>query len=179
MMKKLLFVFAVLFCTGFVSAQTSAHLDSQKVLDTMPSRKKALKEIEELRDSYAQELQEDEEAYYEAASNLEQYGDTLSPIMKQREQRRLMKMQQAYAQKEQEYTQDLQNQQNLSMTPVLELLQEAVDNVAEREEIDYVLDVTYLLHAGGTDITNLVIAEVLKLEAAANATPPAPVQPGQ
>lgn len=178
-MKKLLFVFAVLFCTGFVSAQTSAHLDSQKVLDTMPSRKKALKEIEELRDSYAQELQKDEQEYYEASENLRQYGDTLSPVMQQREKKRLVKMEQAYVLKEQEYTQDLQKQQNLYMTPILERLQEAVDNVAEREEIDYVLDVTYLLHAGGTDITNLVIAEVLKLEAAANATPPAPVQPGQ
>lgn len=178
-MKKLLFVFAVLFCTGFVSAQTSAHLDSQKVLDTMPSRKKALKEIEELRDSYAEELQADEQEYYTAASNFEQYGDTLSPIMRQREQRRLMKMQQDYAQKEQEYSQDLQYQQNAYMTPILERLQKAVDNVAERQKIDYVLDVTYLLHAGGTDITNLVIVEVLKLEAADNATPPAPIEPGQ
>ena len=45
-MKKTLSIVALLFVTNFAISQSKvAHVDSQQLLDTMPSRELALKEI--------------------------------------------------------------------------------------------------------------------------------------
>ena len=49
--------------------------------------------------------------------------------------------------------------------PILELVQTAVNNVAESKKLSYVLDETVTLYfKGGIDITNEVMTELLKLE---------------
>ncbi len=47
-MKKLLLALAVMFSVGVVNAQSKvAHVNSQKLLDTLPSRKVALNKLKE------------------------------------------------------------------------------------------------------------------------------------
>jgi Skp family chaperone for outer membrane proteins len=52
--------------------------------------------------------------------------------------------------------------------PILDRVQKAIDIVADRKKLNYVLDVTATMYSkGGIDITNEVIVELLILDAAA------------
>lgn len=168
-MKRLLVAFAVLLFTGLVSAQNMGHVNSQAVLDTMPSRKKALKELDELQKSMMTELESDQMSLEKAIQNYSTYRDTISRIMRDREERRLTKLQQDLQQKEQQYTQELQYYQEEYNRPILDRYQKAVDNVCKREKVTYCFEESGLLFAGGKNLTNMIITEVLKLEKEAEA----------
>jgi Skp family chaperone for outer membrane proteins len=82
------------------------------------------------------------------------------------EQEKLMKKQQALETRQQELEQQMQIYGQELNKPILELVQSAVNNVAESKKIQYVLDETVTLYfQGGLDITNEVMSELLKLEA--------------
>ena len=176
-MKRLLVAFAVLLFTGFVSAQSIAHCDYAAVFDTMPSAIQAQKDIQDLRESYAKELEEDQLKLQEAYQKYQVEGSTLSPVLRQREEKRIQDMSAALDKKSQNYDAELQNYYKQAMAPLNELMNEAIENVAKANKIDYVLDENSVLFAGGRDITDLVIAEVLKLDVQETtpATSPAPV----
>ena len=58
-MKKLLLALAVMFSMGTVMAQSKvAHVNSQKLLDTLQSRKYAMNQFKEFESNGVKELQE-------------------------------------------------------------------------------------------------------------------------
>jgi Skp family chaperone for outer membrane proteins len=58
-MKKLLLALVVMFSVGTVMAQSKvAHVNSQKLLDTLPSRKVAITKLQDFEASGVKELQE-------------------------------------------------------------------------------------------------------------------------
>lgn len=163
-MKRLLVAFVALLFTGLVSAQSVAHCDYAAVFDTMPSAIQAQKDISELREYYAKELEEDQLKLQEAYQRYQVEGANLSPVLRQREEKRIQEMSAALDKKSQNYDADLQSFYQKKMAPLNELMNEAIENVAKANKIDYVLDKNSVLFAGGKDVTNLVIAEVLKLD---------------
>jgi Skp family chaperone for outer membrane proteins len=83
--------------------------------------------------------------------------------------KRAQTQQERYYQAEQMWQRDMQILNARLNEPILKLIQKAIDNVAERMKITYVLDVAATHYAKGEDITNLVITEALALDAAAAA----------
>ena len=82
------------------------------------------------------------------------------------DQEKLMMKLQAFDTRQQELEQQMQIYGQELNKPILELVQSAVNNVAESKKIHYVLDETVTLYfQGGLDITNEVMSELLKLEA--------------
>ena len=62
-MKKLLLALVVMFSVGTVMAQSKvAHVNSQKLLDTLPSRKIAMTKLQEFEANGVKELQEMEKS---------------------------------------------------------------------------------------------------------------------
>lgn len=165
-MKKLLFITAVVLFTGsFVNAQsTIGHVDIQEVLDTMPSRKMAQKEVTNFREKAMRELQESEQKLYGDAEKLDQERASMSQTAIRFEENRLMKKQQELQERSRELEQQIQILNQELNSPILEMVQDIIESVAKREKLDYVIDETQLLYAKGKNITNIVIAEVLKLE---------------
>ena len=62
---------------------------------------------------------------------------------------------------------EMQAYSNELNAPILGMVQKAVEIVAERKKLSYVIDESVTLYfKGGVDITSEVIAELLKLDAA-------------
>ncbi len=166
-MKKLVLALVVLMSAATLTAQTKiGHVNSQKLLDTLPSRKAALKDLQTISEAGEKELVEMETELNKMAQKLETERATLSPIMIKFEEEKLQKKYQAIQMREQEIQQQLQIMSNDLNGPILRRLQKAVDIVAERKKLNYVIDEsTTLYFKGGVDLTNEVLVELLRLDA--------------
>ena len=168
-MKKLLLAFALIFSVGASLAQSKVgHVNSQKLLDTLPSRKEALKKLQEFEANGIKELQEMEADFNVALAKYEKDRPNMSPVIIKIEEEKLMKKQQNIQEREQSLNQEMQIYSQELNKPILDRVQKAVEIVSERRKLNYVIDETVTLYfKGGTDITQEVIVELLKLDAEA------------
>ena len=91
---------------------------------------------------------------------------SISPIIKQNEQEQLEKKQQAFQYRQQELQQKLQDLGRETDEKSLLKLKKAIEIVANRKKINYVLAETQtLFYGGGIEITMEVMAELLRIDA--------------
>jgi outer membrane protein len=168
-MKKTLSIVALLFVTNFAISQSKvAHVDSQKLLDTMPSRALALKEIKDIEDEFKTELQTMYEEYEKTRAKLEAERSSLSPTIIKSRENSLMGLGQRIQEREQTIQNELQIRAQELNQPIFERVKQAVDIVADRKKLNYVIDGSNMLYTkGGMDITSEVVVELLKLDATA------------
>ena len=168
-MKKVLLVLALAFSGLTLNAQTKiGHINSQALLDTLQSRKDAMVKLKQFEAEGVTELQEMQKSFETAYVRYQQGQADMSPVIKKMEEEKLMKKQQALETRQQELEQQMQIYGQELNRPILELVQAAVNNVALKEKISYVLDETVTLYFkgnGAVDLTNKVMIELLKLEA--------------
>jgi len=150
-------------------AQTKiGHVDSQKLLDTLPSRDIAIKKLDSMKTAGMQELQlmdaDFQKAYQDYINN--QAGK--SPAERQIIEGRLMQKQQMLEATQASLEEGLAIMSEELNKPILDRVEKAIEIVAERKKLNYVIDVSATLYSkGGIDITNEVIVELLLLDAAA------------
>jgi Skp family chaperone for outer membrane proteins len=90
----------------------------------------------------------------------------LTPTMLKIEQDKIMGLEQRYQQTQTLLQQQLQTLANEYNQPILDRLQKAVEIVADRKKVNYVMDVSKLLYSKmGIDITAEVKMELAKLDA--------------
>lgn len=142
-----------------------AHVDTQKLLDTLPSRKQAANEIQELNKRGLEELTEMDQQLEKAYNEYIGRKATQTAQVNQYDENRLQKMQEAAQKREQEISNLLQQMTGTMNEKTLKLVKEAIANVAAKKGLTYVLDQAATLYANGTDITNEVITELLRLDA--------------
>jgi outer membrane protein len=165
-MKKLVLVFAIFVSLTSIAQTKVGHVNTQKLLDTLPSRKVAMQQIADFEQKGVAELKEMEAELQKIYSKYMAEQATLTPVMKQYEEERIQKKQQAMQQREQELQQQMQLLGNELNAPILKRVQKAVDHVATAKKFNYVIDETStLFFKGGTDLTNEVLVELLKLDA--------------
>ncbi|HRP52183.1 MAG TPA: OmpH family outer membrane protein [Fluviicola sp.] len=167
-MKKILFALALSACTFAVNAQTTkiGHVKSQMLLDTMPSRKQAIKEIKEIEAAGLKELQVMDSSIQVAYIKYQKDAPTMSETVRQYEENRIRRMQQNLEDRQQEIDQHLQIMTQEMNNKILERVKKAVAIVANLKKFNYIIDESStLFSAGGIDVTNEVIVELLKLEA--------------
>lgn len=165
-MKKLLIVIVSIMMIGAVNAQSKiAHMNSNAVLDTLPSRKKAMTELQDLSKAAQKELSDAENDLNTSYDKYMKERETLSQVLRQYEEERLTKKQTDLQNRQQELQQKIQQRNDELNAPILKLLQQAVENVAARKKLEYVVDDSQLLYSkGGVDITNEVMEEALKMD---------------
>lgn len=173
-MKKLVITLVAVFALGIfsASAQKMAHIDYLAVMDTLQTYKKAMEQSESI-EATAQEtalfLQEKLQADYQA---YELNASTMSEIERELAETNLSTLQAKLQGVEQSYTQQLQVVQERYFVPLEKWLKEAVSIVGEKKGIDYILyydtqnSIFWVNPNKGVDLTNEVITEMLKLEAA-------------
>jgi outer membrane protein len=168
-MKKTLSLVALLFVTNLAISQSKvAHVNSQSLLDTMPSRGLALKEIKEIEDEFKLELNGMYEEYEKTRAKLEAERATLSPTIIKSREANLMNLGQRIQEREQTIQSELQVRAQELNQPIFDRVKQAVDIVADRKKLNYVIDASNMLYSkGGMDITGEVVIELLKLDAAA------------
>jgi outer membrane protein len=166
-MKKLIVVLvAVMSMTTLVAQTKIAHVNSQKLLDTLPSRKAAIKSLGEFEGAGVKELQEMEADLQKAYTKYMAEKDKLSPVMQQYEEERLQKKQYALQTREQELQDQIAKLGSDMNGPILKRVQKAVDIVSERKKLNYVIDESVTLYfKGGIDITSEVLTELLRIDA--------------
>jgi outer membrane protein len=143
-------------------------VNSQSLLDTMPSRDLALKEIKEIEDEFKLELNGMYEEYEKTRAKLEAERATLSPTIIKSREANLMNLGQRIQEREQTVQNELQVRAQELNQPIFDRVKQAVDIVAERKKLNYVIDASNMLYSkGGMDITGEVVVELLKLDAAA------------
>lgn len=157
----------VVLSAGAVNAQAPlkvGHINSSKLLDTLPSRKEAIKTLEDFGRRGEQELQE-MEAELQKAVMVYQKNPPTSPTMVQFEEEKLQKKQMALQQREQELQQQMSLLSNELNAPILKRMQKSVDIVAERKKLNYIIDESQAIYSkGGTDLTSEVMVELLRLD---------------
>lgn len=165
-MKKLLLALVMVVGTGSLMAQTKiAHVNSQVLLDTMPSRAIALQKLKEFEEAGYKELQEMEQDLNTSVAIYEKNRPTMSPVIIKIEEEKLMKKQQALQEREQALGAEMQAYSQELNGPILKKVQDAVKKVADLKKINYVIDESITLYFdAGLDITNEVAAELLKLD---------------
>lgn len=165
-MKNFLLAIALVLGAGSVMAQSKvAHVNSQTLLDTLPSRKVAILKLQEFETNGVKELQEMEADFNAAVAKYERERPNMSPVIIKIEEEKLMKKQQALQEREQSLNTEMQAYSQELNTPILGMVQKAVKIVSERLKINYVIDESVTLYfAGGTDITDEVITELLKMD---------------
>lgn len=169
-MKKILFALVVAISAFTAQAQTKvAHVKSQTLLDTMPSRKAGIREIQSLEASGIQELREMDSAVrvaYQTFQGKVDKGIITSEAAKQIEMGRIQRMQESLEARQQEIDQQLQYLTQELNAKTIDKVKKAVNIIATKKGINYVIDGDAALFAGGMDITNEVIVELLKLDTA-------------
>lgn len=168
-MKKLLLALVVMFSVGTVMAQSKvAHVNSQKLLDTLPSRKIAITKLQDFEANGVKELQEMEADFNAALAKYEADCPKMTPVEIKIAEDKLMKKQTNIQEREQSLQQEMQLYSQELNKPILDRVQKAVEIVSDRKKLNYVIDEsTTLYHKGGMDITNEVIIELLRLDAEA------------
>lgn len=161
-------IFTLLF--SFLSLVSIAqgkigHVNTQKVLDTMPSRKNAMKEIALMQTLGQRELMEKDSIIQESVADLKRHPEW-TPATVKYQQQRIARMDQELQYRQQELEQGLQIYSQEMNKKVTERITGAVATVSKAKGLSYVLDENSLLfNSGGTDITADVVKEVLRLEA--------------
>ena len=169
MIKRIIVAVVFMFSVGSLTAQsTLGHVNSQALMDTMPSRKAAIVKLQEFETAGVTELQEMEADFNASLAIYEKKAADMTPMLKQIEENKLMKKQQDLQQREQSLQQEMQAYSQELNTPLLTMVQDAVKEVAAKNKMDYVLDVNVTLYAGGIDITKQVIAVLLRMDPLTN-----------
>jgi outer membrane protein len=167
-MKKLLVALLVLISTGAMAQQKLGHVNSQVLLDTMPSRKAAIKTMQDFEKDGIMELQEMQKSLQLAAEAFEAKRATLTPLMIQIEEGKLQKKDQELQERQEALQYEIEALAESLNKPILERIKQAVKIVAERKKINYVVDETTTLYFdSGINLTPEVIVELLRLDAEA------------
>ena len=167
MKNVLIGLFVVIGFSAF--AQTKiGHVDSQKLLDTLPSRKEAIKKIDSMKTAGMDELRIMDADFQKAYQDYMTNQASKSPDERQIIEGRLMQKQQMLEATQASLEEGLQILSEELNKPILDRVQQSIDIVAERKKLNYVLDVSATMYSkGGIDITSEVIVELLLLDAAA------------
>lgn len=166
-MKKLLVALMVVLSTGAIAQIKLGHVDSQKLLDTMPSRKVAIETLQKFEKDGVQELTEMREDFQKKVIVYQQkvQAGTMNPMMAKMEEEALQKKQYNIEERQQDLESQMQTLTQSLNDPILDRLERAVKIVGDRKKLGYVLEISNTLYyGGGTDITDEVAKELLILD---------------
>jgi outer membrane protein len=138
--RNLLLAFVLL--TGFnnVNAQKIAHIDSEKLLMSMPEAKTMENELKKLSETYANEYKTQATALQAKLQKYSQEAPTQTDTENAKRQKEVENLQQRLQKYGQTADQELQKKRFDLLKPILEKAQKAVNEVAKAKGIQYVMD---------------------------------------
>ena len=186
-MKNILIAITFIISLSSIAQTKIGHVNSQELLDTLESRKQAIKqlddfklegmkELQRLQDEGMKELTETKADLEKAYVIFQQEEKELSPVLLKMAQDKLVEKQQKLESRQQELEKGMQNynqeiENNLQkyndelITPILAMVKKAVEIVADRKKLSYIIDESSTLYfKGGIDCNPEVMVELLKLD---------------
>ena len=165
-MKNILIAITIVISVNSFAQTKIGHINSQVLLDTLESRKQAIKQLDAYKLEGMKELQEMNKAFEAAYIIFQQKEKDYSPVILKMEQEKLGRKQQELEGRQQELEKGLQIYNEELNKPILDRITRAIEIVADRKKINYIIDESTTLYSkGGIDCTAEVMIELLRLDA--------------
>ena len=155
-MKKIITVLAIALISSTGISQKLGHLNSQTIMVEMPDYKSAKKELELYRTEKTKELEMYQKLFQESLQNYEQEKGTLTADAIQRKETQLMEKQQKIEKIAYDAENEMQQKEQVLLQQIMKKVSEAVKIVADKNNYDYIFDLSSVLYAGGENIEDLV-----------------------
>ena len=167
-MKNILIAITFIISVSSFAQTKIGHVNSQQLLDTLESRKQAIKQLDDFKLEGMKELQEMNKAFEAAYIIFQQKEKDYSPVLLKMEQEKLGRKQQELESRQQELEKGLQIYNEELNKPILDRITKAIEIVADRKKLSYIIDESATLYSkGGIDCTAEVMIELLRLDAEA------------
>ncbi len=167
-MKNILIAISLIISASSFAQSKIGHVNSQELLDTLESRKLAIKQLDDFKLEGMKELQEMNKAFESAYIIFQQKEKEYSPVILKIEQEKLGRKQQELETRQQELEKGMQIYNEELNKPILDRITKAIEIVAERKKMSYIIDESATLYSkGGIDCTAEVMIELLRLDAEA------------
>lgn len=168
MKKVYLFSFITLiaFSTLMAAPETQAQdmkigfVEPRSVLEKMPEMRAVQQRMQNFMERKQNELSEKERELQTEIEQYQQKVGVISEEARQTEEERLNNMDVEFRELQNTAQQEMQQRQTELMSPLLEQLQGAIDNVAAEQGLDYVLNTT----TSGGDVIILYVSESVQEE---------------
>lgn len=155
----------MLMSFGTIAQVKIGFVDSQKLLDTMPSRKVAMEKYLAHEKELAEEFNIMRADLEKAYNDYQVKQGDLTPVLRQAAEKKIMDKERSVQERQQSIQQELQAFGEELNVPILDRIQKAVTIVSERQKLSMVVDKSSTLYfAPDMDITNAVAVELLRLE---------------
>lgn len=140
---KVLFLAVALFVmNGVVSAQVKiAHVNTAEILDAMPDKAKAEKDLEAYYGELEKQLQVMATEYQTKMQDYEANQATMSNLVKQSKEKEIMDLQGRIQQFQANAEQEFEAKRAEKLSPILEKIQNAINAVGKEKGYTYILDV--------------------------------------
>jgi outer membrane protein len=167
-MKNILIAISLIISASSFAQSKIGHVNSQILLDTLESRKQAVKALDAFKVEGMKELQEMNKAFESAYIIFQQKEKDYSPVILKMEQEKLGRKQQELESRQQELEKGLQIYNEELNKPILDRITKAIEIVADRKKLSYIIDESATLYSkGGIDCTAEVMIELVRLDAEA------------
>jgi len=143
-MKKGILITSLLslfYCTNIFSQNLKfGHIDSQKVLESMPQRDSAQKVLEKEFKEMENILQEMQVEFNKKYQSYLEKQDSLSPIVKKAKEEELQQLQERVQNYQQTAQQDIQKRESALLKPIMDKAKSAIEEVGKENGFVYVFD---------------------------------------
>jgi outer membrane protein len=139
---KVLFLGVALFVmSGVAQAQVKiAHVNTAEVLDAMPDKAKAEKDLEKYYGELQSQLQNMAKEYQTKLQDYEANQATMSNLVKQSKEKEIVDLQTRIQQFQANAEEDFEGKRAELLAPILEKIQNAINAVGKEKGYTYVLD---------------------------------------
>lgn len=158
-MKKVILIVAVAFaCTFSLQAQKLGHTNIQDLLMVLPERAEAETQIQNLAKTLESRLSTMTAEYQTKVQQYQAEQATMSNTIRESEARSIMELEQRISEFQQNAQQEIQQKENDLLTPMINKLTKAIEDVGKNNNFTYILDTSSgsVLYKGGEDVTPLV-----------------------
>jgi len=150
MMKRAILLAAGLFmlCAVVPQQQTQAqdlkigYVDPQAILMKMPEMKAIQQRLKNFADRKRQELSDKQQDFQQQVQAYQQKATVISDEAKKKEQERLGKLNSQLQQYQSQIQQEMQKKQQELMGPLFKQIEDAIDSVANKQNLTYVINTT-------------------------------------
>ncbi len=150
---------------GTFSQTKFGFVDSQKLMDTMPSRIVALEKLQAHEKQLINDLKTLQADIQKLEEDYQKNLPNMSLVVRQAAEKKLQEKHNQFQTSQQSSQEELQAYGEELNNPILDRIEKAIAIVAERQKLTMVVDKSStLFHAADMDITKLVAVELMKLE---------------
>ena len=142
MMKRMILAVGILSMAFVLQAQKFGHVSSEALLQAMPEYDSAQLKLQELQQHYELEIERIQVEINKKIEEFNQNEATMSELIKEAKASEVQELQMRLQNYSQTAQQDLQQQSQIIIQPVMEKARGAIDEVAKEHGLIYVFDIS-------------------------------------